>query len=354
MAFGFDRQAAPGRLHQEDPKMEIGNIHIENKLVLAPMAGITDMPFRQICKEAGAGLVYTEMISAKALYYKNNNTAPLLKIAENEAPVALQLFGNEPELMADEAKKLETGPYDIFDINMGCPVPKVVNNNEGSALMKDPRLAEKIVRTMSQKLHKPVTIKIRKGFDKDHLNAVEIAQAAEEAGARAIAVHGRTREEYYSGRADWEIIKKVKDSVKIPVMGSGDIYSAEDAFHMLEETGVDAVMIARGARGNPWIFTESNALINDGIRLERPSLEEIKKMILRHLEMQIAFNESFSLERKRGNKKEKMSKEEAAVRQMRAHAGWYSQGMPNASGFRRAVNKAETKSEFEDIVNCWT
>ena len=334
--------------------MQIGNLEIENKLVLAPMAGVTDMPFREICKELGAGLTYTEMVSAKALYYGNKNTKPLIKVSEKEGPVALQLFGNEPELLADEALKLEKGPYDIFDINMGCPVPKVVNNGEGSSLMKNPDLVFKIVSEMSKKLSKPVTVKIRKGFDSEHINAVEIAKAAESAGAKAIAVHGRTREELYRGKADWDIIRKVKEAVKIPVMGSGDVYKAEDAKKMLLETGADAVMIARGARGNPWIFKEANALINEGIVLERPYLNEVKEMILKHLKLQIAFCEGFELERKRGNKKEKLSREEAAVRQMRAHVGWYSLGYPNATNLRREINKVSTKDEFVEVLTRWS
>ena len=243
--------------------MKIGNVEVGN-LILGPMAGFTDMPFRELCIEQGASFTYTEMISAKALYYKNRNTLPLLKTGENERPVAVQLFGNEPELLADEAAKLEEGPYDVFDINMGCPVQKVVGNGEGSALMRDPQLVEQIISTMAKRLTKPVTVKIRKGFNDNEVNAVEIARIAEGAGAQAIAIHGRTREEFYHGKADWEIIRKVKEAVKIPVIGSGDIYSGPDAKRMLDETGVDAVMIARGARGNPWIFHQVKTFLETG------------------------------------------------------------------------------------------
>lgn len=333
--------------------MKIGNVEIGGNLILAPMAGVTDAPFRALCKEQGASLTYTEMISAKALHYKNKNTLPLLKTWENEGPVAIQLFGNEPELMAEEALKLEEGPYDIFDINMGCPVPKVVNNGEGSALMKNPVLIEKIILEMTRTLHKPVTIKIRKGFDKDCINAVEVAKIAEGSGAAAVAVHGRTREEYYYGKADYDIIRQVKDAVKIPVMGSGDIYTPEDAKRMIDETGVDGVMIARGARGNPWIFKETKAYLETGMHEGRPEMDAVKETILRQLNMLIEFMESLDMERRRGATRQKLSKEEAAVRQMRTHVGWYSQGYVNSSALRRDINRAETLEEFVEIINRW-
>ena len=317
--------------------MKIGNVEIKGRAFLAPMAGVTDMPFRKLCKEQGAALTYTEMISAKALFYKNKNTLPLLATNEGEHPVAVQLFGNEPELMAEEAKKLEDGPYDIFDINMGCPVPKVVNNNEGSALMKDAKLVGEIVETMVKRLEKPVTVKIRKGFNEAFINAVEIAKTAENAGAAAVAVHGRTREEYYSGKADWDIIRQVKEAVKIPVIGSGDVFSAQDAKRMLEETGADAVMVARGARGNPWIFYEINELLETGKVSERPDISEVKQMIERQLELLLEFTED----------------ERTAVHRMRAHVGWYSTGYPNATGLRREINKAETADEFNEILTRW-
>lgn len=315
--------------------MKIGNVECGN-IILAPMAGITDMPFRALCKEQGATFTYTEMISAKALYYKNKNTLPLLQVAKGESPIAVQLFGNEPELLAQEALKLEEGPYDIFDVNMGCPVPKVVNNGEGSALMKDPKKVEEIVSAMTKVLHKPVTIKIRKGFTQNQINALEVAKRAEGAGAGAIAIHGRTREEYYSGQADYDIIRQVKEAVSIPVMGSGDIYKGKDAKRMLDETGCDAVMIARGARGNPWIFREVAHYLKTGEELPRPSVDEVKNMILRHAQMLIDF-----------------CGENMAIRQMRKHAGYYVTGYPDASRIRREVNLCVTFSDLERTLTKW-
>ena len=315
--------------------MKIGNVECGN-IILAPMAGITDMPFRALCREQGATFSYTEMISAKALYYKNKNTLPLLQVAKGERPIAVQLFGSEPELLAQEALKLEEGPYDVFDVNMGCPVPKVVNNGEGSALMRDPEKIGQIVSAMTKVLHKPVTIKIRKGFSADQINAVEVAKRAEDAGAAAIAIHGRTREEYYSGHADYDIIRQVKEAVSIPVMGSGDIYKGKDAKRMLDETGCDAVMIARGARGNPWIFREVAHFLETGEELPRPSVEEVKEMILRHARMLIDF-----------------CGENMAIRQMRKHAGYYVTGYPDASRIRREVNLCVTFSDLERTLTKW-
>ena len=315
--------------------MKIGSVECGN-IILAPMAGITDMPFRALCREQGATFSYTEMISAKALYYKNKNTLPLLQVAKGERPIAVQLFGSEPELLAQEALKLEEGPYDVFDVNMGCPVPKVVNNGEGSALMRDPEKIGQIVSAMTKVLHKPVTIKIRKGFSADQINAVEVAKRAEDAGAAAIAIHGRTREEYYSGHADYDIIRQVKEAVSIPVMGSGDIYKGKDAKRMLDETGCDAVMIARGARGNPWIFREVAHFLETGEELPRPSVEEVKEMILRHARMLIDF-----------------CGENMAIRQMRKHAGYYVTGYPDASRIRREVNLCVTFPDLERTLTKW-
>ncbi|MBR6356670.1 MAG: tRNA dihydrouridine synthase DusB [Lachnospiraceae bacterium] len=315
--------------------MKIGSVECGN-IILAPMAGITDMPFRALCREQGATFSYTEMISAKALYYKNKNTLPLLQVAKGERPIAVQLFGSEPELLAQEALKLEEGPYDVFDVNMGCPVPKVVNNGEGSALMRDPEKIGQIVSAMTKVLHKPVTIKIRKGFSADQINAVEVAKRAEDAGAAAIAIHGRTREEYYSGHADYDIIRQVKEAVSIPVMGSGDIYKGKDAKRMLDETGCDAVMIARGARGNPWVFREVAHYLETGEELPRPSIEEVKEMVLRHARMLIDF-----------------CGENMAIRQMRKHAGYYVTGYPDASKIRREVNLCVTFSDLERTLTKW-
>lgn len=315
---------------------KIGNVEIRSGAVLGPMAGFTDMPFRALCCEQGASLTYTEMISAKGLHYRNRNSLPLLAVAAGEGPVAVQLFGSEPDLMAEEALKLQEGPYDIFDINMGCPMPKIVNNGEGSALMRNPLLAGRIISAMAQKLEKPVTIKIRKGFNDSEINAVRMARIAEDSGAAAIAVHGRTREEYYSGKADWDIIRQVKEAVSIPVIGSGDIYSAEDAKRMLDETGCDAVMAARGARGNPWLFREIKEYLETGKLPARPDKEEIKDMVLRQLQMMVGFTGEW-----------------AAVRQMRKHVSYYCNGFPNATVLRRDINRAESVKDFERILTTW-
>ncbi|MCF0229856.1 MAG: tRNA dihydrouridine synthase DusB [Parasporobacterium sp.] len=311
--------------------MKIGNIETENNLVLAPMAGYTDAAFRSICVEQGAGMTYTEMISAKALYYKNKNTKPLLQLAGNEKHVALQLFGNEPELLAEEAAKLEDGPYEMFDVNMACPVPKVVNNGEGSALMLQPELVGKIVSTMVKRLKKPVSVKIRKGFNDRNINAPEIARIAEDAGASLIAIHGRTREQMYHGQADYDIIRQVKEAVSIPVLGSGDVYTAEDAGKMMNDTGADGVMVARGARGNPWIFRQ----ISDS-SFTGPDLPDLKNMINHHMDLMLRWNS-----------------EDSSVRQMRKHVGFYAAGFPNAVQLRRDINSCESLEHFREIIDKW-
>ena len=312
--------------------LQIGNVTLENNLVLGPMAGVTDLPFRLLCKEQGAGLLCMEMVSAKGIYYNNKNTEQLLAIDEREHPVSLQLFGSDPEIMSEMAKKIEERPFDILDINMGCPVPKVVNNGDGSALMKNPVLAGKIIEKTARAIKKPVTVKIRKGFDDAHINAVEMAKVAEASGAAAITVHGRTREQYYSGRADWDIIRQVKEAVKIPVIGNGDILTPEDAIRMEEQTGCDGFMIARGAQGNPWIFAQILHYFKTGEHLPKPTAEEMVQMMLRHAKMQLAFKGDYT-----------------GIREIRKHAAWYTAGYPNAARLRSAINEVESYEQLEEL-----
>jgi nifR3 family TIM-barrel protein len=314
-------------------QLKIGDVVLENNVILAPMAGVTDLPFRLICKEQGAGLVCMEMVSAKAVHYNNKNTEDLMEIHPEEMPVSLQIFGSEPDIMAETAARIEERPFAILDINMGCPVPKVVNNHEGSALMKNPKLAGKIIYAVSHAVKKPVTVKIRKGFDDDSINAVEIAKIAEENGAAAVAVHGRTREQYYSGKADWDIIRKVKEAVNIPVIGNGDVVDAVSAGRLLEETGCDGIMVGRASRGNPWIFGEINSYLDTGIIPQRPTVEELCDTILKHARLQLKYKNEY-----------------IAVREMRKHVAWYTAGYPHSAKLRQAVNEIESFDELEKIV----
>lgn len=314
-------------------KLRIGNVVLDNNVILAPMAGVTDLPFRLLCRKAGAGLVCMEMISAKAIYYHNKNTEELLTIHPEEGPASLQLFGSDARILADMAKEIEERPFAILDFNMGCPVPKVVNNGEGSALMKNPRLAEEILSALVKAVKKPVTVKIRKGFDEAHCNAVEIAKLAESCGVAAVAVHGRTREQYYSGRADWEIIRQVKEAVKIPVIGNGDVDSPRAAKELLETTGCDGIMVGRAAQGNPWIFRDIVSFLDTGRIPEPPDRQEKKRVILEHAELQL---------RTKG--------EYTAVREMRKHLAWYTTGMPHSARFRQTINSMETFSELMEGV----
>lgn len=313
--------------------LKIGKVMLPNNLILAPMAGVTDLPFRLLCSRQGVGLCCMEMVSAKAILYKNKNTESLLEIHKDEGPVSLQLFGSDPKILSEMAKKIEERPFSVLDINMGCPVPKVVNNGEGSALMKTPKLVEEIVSSVVKAVQKPVTVKIRKGFDEEHVNAVEIAKIAEAAGAAAVAVHGRTREQYYAGEADWEIIAKVKEALTIPVIGNGDVTDAQSAERLLTQTGCDGVMIGRAARGNPWIFSQVAAYLEDGTVLSKPDIEEVKKTILEHARLQLETKGEYT-----------------GIREMRKHVSWYTTGYPNSARLRQVVNLTESFEELCALV----
>lgn len=293
----------------------------KNKLFLGPMAGVTDLPFRTLCREQGCDVFYTEMVSAKAIYYKNKNTIPLLTLGENEHPIGVQLFGSEPDIMADMGAQVAEGECDFIDVNLGCPVPKIVNNHEGSYLMTQPKLVEEILTAMRKKIDKSITVKIRKGFNPGDNNAVEIAKIAEGTGMDAIVVHPRTRDQFFSGEGDWSVIKEVKDAVSIPVIGNGDIKTPQDAKAMYDETGCDSIMIARAAQGNPWIFREVKHYLETGELLAKPTREEVRDMIIRHAKMLVEFKGEYT-----------------GVREMRKHVSWYTAGIPYSSKIRRRVN----------------
>ncbi len=314
--------------------LTIGSVTLPNNLILAPMAGVTDLPFRLLCKEQGAGLLCMEMVSAKAILYKNKNTEELMAIDERELPVSLQLFGSEPDIISQIAHQIEERPFDILDINMGCPVPKIVNNGEGSALMKNPKLAGEIIEKTARAIKKPVTVKIRKGFDESHVNAVEMAKIAEASGAAAIAVHGRTREQFYSGKADWNIIRRVKEAVSIPVIGNGDLLTAEDVIAMYEQTGCDGFMIGRGAQGNPWIFKQVLSYFETGAHLPKPTFEEVTEMMLRHARMMLEFKGEYT-----------------GIREIRKHGAWYTAGYPNSAKLRVMINAVETYEQLEELLH---
>ena len=311
--------------------MKIGNVNLDNEVFLSPMAGVTDLPFRLICKEKGCGMLYTEMINAKALCYDDENTKKMLKIEDEEHPIAVQIFGSDPEYMGKAAAIMNQYPNEILDINMGCPAPKVIKNGDGSALMRNPKLAAEVLKAVVKNSEKPVTLKIRKGWDDDSVNAVEIAKIAEECGISALAIHGRTREQFYSGKADWDIIAEIKQSINIPVIGNGDVFEVQDAVNMLEKTKCDAIMIGRGAQGNPWIFKRINHYMRTGEILPEPTLEEKITTAIKHMNLAVAEHGDY-----------------VAVREMRKHIGWYLKGLKNSARYRDQINKI---TDYKEVIS---
>ena len=311
--------------------MKIGNVNLDNEVFLSPMAGVTDLPFRLICKEKGCGMLYTEMINAKALCYDDENTKKMLKIEDEEHPIAVQIFGSDPEYMGKAAAIMNQYPNEILDINMGCPAPKVIKNGDGSALMRNPKLAAEVLKAVVKNSEKPVTLKIRKGWDDDSVNAVEIAKIAEECGISALAIHGRTREQFYSGKADWDIIAEIKQSINIPVIGNGDVFEVQDAVNMLEKTKCDAIMIGRGAQGNPWIFKRINHYMRTGEILPEPTLEEKITTAIKHMNLAVAEHGDY-----------------VAVREMRKHIGWYLKGLKNSAKYRDQINKI---TDYKEVIS---
>ena len=310
--------------------MKIGNVQLDNEVFLSPMAGVTDLPFRTICKEKGCGMLYTEMINAKALCYDDENTKKMLRMDKDEHPVAVQIFGSDPEFMGKAAIIMNQYPNEILDINMGCPAPKVIKNGDGSALMRNPKLAAEVLTAVVKNSEKPVTLKIRKGWDDDSVNAVEIAKIAEECGISALAIHGRTREQFYSGKADWDIIAEIKQAINIPVIGNVDVFEVEDAVNMLEKTKCDAIMIGRGAQGNPWIFNRINHYMKTGEILPEPTLEEKITTAIRHMNLAVAEHGDY-----------------VAVREMRKHIGWYLKGLKNSAKYRDQINKI---TDYKEVI----